>query len=96
MVTSASIVSYSLNSKTQTQQVEKGGRGKECFTTQRSNVSPVIDCKFAHRKLVLLLATMCLGLDTHPARMNTHMYTVYGGAAQDKGQYVYLIDEHKK
>lgn len=44
-------------------------------------------------KTLLLLYT---GLDTHPARMNTHLYTVYGGATQDQGQYVYLIDEYKK
>ena len=37
-----------------------------------------------------------LGLATHPARVDEHIYTIYGGASQDRGRYVYVIDEHKK
>ena len=46
-------------------------------------------------KSAILILCIHADLDSHPARMNKHVYTVYGGATQDQGQYVYLIDEHK-
>lgn len=68
---------------------------------------PKIECKairdcevaqtlFLFHSIIRMFQSTHAGLDTHPARMNTHLYTVYGGAAQDHGRYVYLIDEHKK
>ena len=62
---------------------------------------PKIECKatctlgLRDCEVTLTITLIHAGLDTHPARMNTHLYTVHGGAIQDQGLYVYLIDEHK-
>lgn len=53
-------------------------------------------------KVLLIISTdskavfIYAGLDTHPARMDTHVYTIYGDTGQDCGRYVYVIDEHKE
>lgn len=103
MATSASTVRYSSSSKKTWRRLaqESNQRGKYS-TTQKLNVRQTIrDCEvaqtlFLFHSIVRTFRSMHAGLDTHPARMNTHLYTVYGGAAQDHGRYVYLIDEHKK
>ena len=104
MATSASTVRYSSGSKKTWRRLaqESNQRGKEYSTTQKLNVRQTIrDCEvaqtlFLFHSITRMFRSMHAGLDTHPARMNTHLYTVYGGAAQDHERYVYLIDEHKK
>ena len=108
MATSASTVRYSSGSKKTWRRLaqESNQQGKEYSTTQKLNVRQqseivnivikVAQTLFLFHSITHTFQSMHAGLDTHPARMNTHLYTVYGGAAQDHGRYVYLIDEHKK